>query len=940
VDNAVTVEMRLDGVDGPFTDITEIDADTYLLAAGGITITRGSEDAQDEMPPGQLSFSYRDQAGYLDAENPASPTWRKIGEGTHVRVKVDGTVQIGSACELKSVVPNWDESEKAIVAEVTCSDITDRLTAHDEPLQSALSRYYSSLTTEAPLHWWKLEDLAHATRAEASAGGIPLTGIAEFGATDAPAGGVRSLQTRYEARPSPLSDLSTNLSNAARLGSDAYTGLDWAVDICFKVSGEIVTDDTAPINIVEWRTRWLDGYWQIQVNPTTKCADLYFFNTAISTFTLTGVDPVRDGEWHHAHVQVEHSSPNFTVRLYIDGVQQDNQLINGAQTSVPRQVRIYNFEDVDPSLRPAVCHLVLWGPNYPPYVDAYDAFLGHTGEGEVFRVVRICGENGVATTGDTYDEDDVLLGPQGTNTLMDVVQASSATNAGILLASGVQHNTLHQRQRNGLYNQPAAVELTYGHLRPGFRPASDDQRRVNQVTATADSDGTAGSGEVTYAIPDDDWWHWTTQPPPEGNYARPTTASYNPDDPTELAELAAWKAHLGAWREKRYAAIALDLHSPRFTTGQIAAVRGLDVGDVIEFDMTDAPPWVPYSTLRVQVRGWTRNLSKFTDSYVFATSPADAWEVDYVDGDSTLIAAIDDNDTSVLIANEADSPPWSTTTEPYHAQIDGDPVTVTDMSIATPALIAAGTPAHADNTTVAPALPAGLTADIGQSVFLWCAVRNTAASVIGTPPAGWTRITPDTLTHAALYHRYYTAGMAAPTVTPTGGAAGDTVSGVTFAYTNTTPVLDSTDNGTDRVGGYAQSDNASAQNIAWPGLTVRTIRSRGLREQNCLQLMLLWKQDDYTSIAEPAGWTEIVEASTVTGNDQGLYVAAKVAVNPTAVTAGSAVVTGGLAAVSKGIIVVLRPAQAATIVRGIAGVATSHTAGDPVHTWRPGVMGL
>lgn len=937
----MTVHMR---IDGSLTDITEVDTSTYLLREGAITITRGSGDAQDEIPPGQVSFRYRDQAGYLDAENPASPLWRKIGQGTDVLVKIDGDVQIGSACELKSVVPNWDESENAIVAEVTASDVTDRLTANPEPLQSALSRYYSNLlgTDEAPVHWWKFEEGPSATRAEDSAGNVPLVGTATFGNEDAPLGGIRSLQTVYEARPSPIPDASTYLSNAQPLGSTSYIGQDWAVDVSFRVPGDVVEDDVAPVYIVEWRTHSLGGYWQLLVNETTKCLDLYFFNGPFSTFTVTGVDPVRDGEWHHAHVEVVHSGGNFNVLLYVDNVLQENQLVNGAETSIPRLVLIYNFEDVDGSLRPAICHLVLFGPTYPLNALTYEAFNGHAGEGEVFRVSRVAGENGIGVVGDIYDDADILLGPQGANTLIDIVRSAVDTNAGLILAAGTEHDTLLERQRWSLWNQPAAVSLTYGHLARGFRPAADDQRRANKVTASADhtADSSATAGERTYTIPDGDWFHWTTEPPPDGNYTRPTTAQYNPQDPEELIELAAWKAHLSSWREKRYAQIILKLHGPPFTADEIAAVRELDVGDVIEFDMTGSPPWVPYKTLRVMVRGWSRTLTKHTDTYVVSTSPADAWEVEHVDGDTTLIAAIDDNDTSILLANDADSPPWEMDLEPYYAQIDGDPVKVTTMALATPALVAAGTPAHADNTTVAPALPAGITANVGQSIYLLCAIRNTAASVIGTPPSGWTRITPSTLTHVALFHRYYVTGVTAPTVTPTGGAAGDTVSGVTFAYTNSTPVLDSTDGPNGPLGGYALSENSSAANIAWPALPLRTARSRGLRERNCLQLLLLWKQDDYTSIAQPSGWTEIVEASTTTGNDQSLYVAAKIVTDPTAVTAGSAVVTGGASAISKGIALVLRPAQSATVERNVAGIATSHTAGDPIHVWRPGLVGL
>jgi hypothetical protein len=932
MDNTIVVEMR---VDGAMTAITNIDDDTRVLK--GITIERGSDDPQDEIPPGQVKFRYRDNNAYLDGENPASPLFRKIGEATDVHVKVGGVVQIGSATELKSVTPSWDQGDENVVAAVVCSDVTDRLSAHDQPIDSALTRWYRSLlgTSEAPVHWWRVEEGVEATRAEDSAGNVPLVGLAKFGSTQAPAGGIRSLQTKYEGRPSPILDVSTNLSNQAPTGSVSYLGQDWAVDISFRVPGDIVTDDTAPINIVEWRTHGLSGYWQLQVNFTTKCLDLYFFNTPLSTFTLTGITTVRDGEWHHARVEVEHAAPDFTARLFVDNVQQDSQVIIGGTTSVPKLVRIYNFEDVPPALWPAVCHLVLWGPGYPPNVLTMEPFQGHAGEDEVARVIRVSGEEGISTTGDAYDENSILLGPQGANTYLDIVRSAVATNQGIILAHPTQHNTLAHRQRFSLYSQPPAVSLTYGHLAPGFRPAADDQRRTNDVTANADrsANRTAEAGSHRYTIADGDWFHRTTEPPPDGMYRRPSTATYNPDDPTELHELAAWKAHLGAWREKRYAQIELRLHSAVFTADEIAAVRALDVGDVVEFDMTGAPAWVPYDSIRVMVRGFTRTLDKHTDTYVLATTPADAWEVEYVDGDSTLVAGISDAATSALLGNAADSPPWNTDLVPYYLQIDGDPVKVTAMAHSTPGFIAAGTPAHADNAAVVPGLPAGITANFGQSLFLFAAHRNTAGTLAVS--AGWSSVDIGQ-THVRLWHRYYVTGDTAPTVTPSGGAAGDTISAVVFAFSNATPVIDSTDG----MGGAYVSTNASAANVAYGPLFLRTARTKGLRERNALQLVMFWKQDDYTSVAPPAGFTELVEASTTTGNDQSLYVSARVVTDPTALAAGSIVVTGGAAAISKGISVALRPTQTATIERNIAGVAVAHAAGDPVHVWRPGLVGL
>lgn len=936
MDNDIAVELR---VDGAFVDITNLDdANTKVLA--GIVISRGSDDAQDEIPPGDVKFRFLDNTAYLDPGNPSSPLWRRVGPGTDVQVKVDGQVQVGTAVELKSALPNWDDTASAIVAQVTCSDITDRLSANQPPLDSALTRYYTSLLDgdEAPLHWWTFEEGKAATRAEDSAGRSPLTGIAEFGASEAPAGGVRSLQTRYSARPAPLSDLSTYLTNATPTGSVSYLGQSWAVEVSARVPGDVVTDDTAPVVIVEWRTHGLSGYWQLQADYVSKCAQLYFFNNALSTFTLTGTTPIRDGDWHHYRVTVIHAGADFNAALYVDGALEDAMLVTGARTSVPKLVRISNFEDVNPSLRPALCHLVLWGPDWAALDDSVRAFRGYAGEAGTVRLERLGDDEGIQVDHEGSGVGQVTLGPQGTSTFFDIAQSAAATNYDLLLAHPTVHNALLHRLRSDLLGRPPSVRLTYAHLAPGFRPSPDDQRRVNQVRASTDrsTDRSATAGEVTYTIPDDDWWHWTTQPPPDGAYARPTTATFNPNDAAELVELAAWKAHLSAWREKRYAQITLLLHSPVFTAPQIAAIRQLDVGDVIEFDMADAPPWVPYDTLRVQVRGFTRQLDKHTDTYALGTVPADPWEVELVDGDTILIAAIDADDTTALLENDRDSPSWSTTAEPYHIQIDGDPCTVTAMSTATPAFIAAGTPAHADNAAVVPALPAGITADQGQSLFCFAAIRSGSVNI----PAGWTAISFEGLAQVRLFHRYYATGVVAPTVTPSGGAAGDTVSAVVVAFSGVTPTVDSTDGEGGPTGGFADLNNASAQNIAYPALTVRTARTRGLRETNCLQFVLGWKADDYTSVLPPSGFTEMFEASTTTGNDQSLYGAYRVVSDPTAVVAGSLAVTGGAAAVSRGFTIVFRPLQTATIVRNVAGVATSHTEGDPVHVWRPGLVGL
>jgi hypothetical protein len=193
------------------------------------------------------------------------------------------------------------------------------------------------------------------------------------------------------------------------------------------------------------------------------------------------------------------------------------------------------------------------------------------------------------------------------------------------------------------------------------------------------------------------------------------------------------------------------------------------------------------------------------------------------------------------------------------------------------------------NASVTPALHASTTT--GDVLLLFASIRNSGT---GTPdtPAGWTLLVD--ASNARLFGKYAAASEATPTVTFTGGVANATTIAQVATFRDARlSVLDS-----------ATLLNASAQNIAYPALTVD--------EANCLVVALGWKQDDWTSVTALAGMTEIGEPAATVGDDAGLVWDYQIQTTATNIASGSFVVTGGVAAISRGAVVALRAAPTFT----------------------------
>jgi hypothetical protein len=208
--------------------------------------------------------------------------------------------------------------------------------------------------------------------------------------------------------------------------------------------------------------------------------------------------------------------------------------------------------------------------------------------------------------------------------------------------------------------------------------------------------------------------------------------------------------------------------------------------------------------------------------------------------------------------------------------------------------VGTGATASAVNASVTPALPAGL-AD-GDLLLILASIRNADSTGVVNKPDNWVKIRESG--GVCILGRFYQSGVLAQQINFTGGVANADTMARCIAVRGVSPdaLAQSVTN---------SATNVSAQNIGYPALDVPSA--------GCFLFMGLWKQDDATSITPPAGWTGIGTTSVTAGDDalQALYY--QVQTTESDIGSGSVTVTGGASAISKALLVALKPAAAIVV---------------------------
>lgn len=912
--------------DGDPDDWTWDDESIYVRQAngGGISIHVGSSGESAQSTPTTIQLVLDNRDGRFTPENPVGAHYPDVRLNTPVRVLIDG---VGSSppyelarCFVDEWPPSWSTGAHDAWVSITASGRFRRWANadHAEVLDSMLRRV---LEADGPVAYWPMEDGADATSFASALSHDPMTFLGDV------APGTESAIVGSRALPVLGPGATTN----AAVPPYSSTG-QWMVEQVFYIP----TEPAGVITLMEIVTTGTIILWRVTLTPGASqgTLDLQGYNSAGTDVIATAGVAFDDANLYGLPIIV-------TVTAEQNGTSVDWAVgINGAALSTSTaSVTVGIVQGVKNTANAsfdgiAVGHTVVYDDTDDVSLGFHDTYLdGDPGETAVLRLSRLLTEEGVpfATAGSEFGPE---MGPQPTNlSLLDLLRQSEAVDGGILHDSapavapfGV--GGIFYVGIDALYNQDPDIEvdIEQGQLAPPFAPTYDDRLIVNDATVFRNDgswarvvDETGPKGVVA-----------------EGRYRRRYTVNVETDE--QLPHQAGWRVNLGTARGMRYPRVRLNLHhSPELIQSWVDSIQ---VG--IKIRITNPPTGHAPDPIDLLVIGFDTFLDPFrwvvdcvcvpagpysVAEYADATGDTSEWLGRYAgDPDAALRVAVDDNDTTFLIdpnrtrfiTSAADADSFA---PDIGFRLGGELVEASAITTTAGTFVAAGAMSSADNAAVTPALYAGnTTLDL---IVVVGRIRSASAGTIAMA-ADYTRLPIEGFNESSplqVWAKVHDGTESAPAVTPTGGAAGDTVSAVTLGFRGMPCTLQDL---ADIVVVALGQSNASAQDIAYRAIYPQL-------QEGCVVLAIGGKDDDWTSVALLSGFTEAVDSSTTTGNDQGLVVDYVIQTTPALVNAGSFVVTGGASAVSDSAVLALAAGyQTFTVSRSVNEVVKSHAAGTTI----------
>lgn len=866
-----------------------------------------------------VSFSFYDPNGIMNNENANSPYYQKIPRGTRVRVTINSDVGLRYFVAIDSVAPNFDNAPRSVTVDFVCTGQYDQRAFGDKPLASPINRSVTRDTTVRD--FWPLEESQGANQftpaTRNTIPSVPIGTLTYAGYTDL-GGAAQTIK------------LNADSYLRFRVRSGTTFNNQWQIDWFTRFIGP----RAGTTLVFRLYTTGTVVRWEYTLTATTQQLIGYApDNSIVVNSGVFGLVGFQTAGWSHVRLMAQQSGGNVNWQYVFFPVPIASGSFFGSSYagSVGRPIELQfppSANMVDVGLSSVA---VFDNYNYS-VVDASGG--GFVGEQADDRFFRLCNEEGISSFFNGNLSDGAPMGIQPRLALMEILRQCVETDGGYMIDSRGAY-ALTMIMRNELYTKSPEFTLSYSssHLADGLSAVIGgvlDTTIVNDMVASKTNGGSA-----RYIIPDGDYLHWSTEAPPAGVGIRDGSINVNPQMDSVLNEQAAWGAHLASWREARFETVTVDQARPA-VANNATLLRQLRITiptDAFYIDITGAGPWLPPDQIRLIIEGREDDFSQFGATTRFNTTQADKFEVDLVNtSGSTLLFDVTNSATSWKVRTSL-GPEWSLTDTPYHWIVDGEAVRVTAVTTDTPTFVAAGTVSIANNASVVPGLPAGMVD--GDLMVMQASTRGAGVPVV---PAGWSRVAGVLATNMYIMVRHYVTGDVAPTVSFTGGAAGDDTLGRIAAFRNLTSAFGGSwlaGSSGKETPDYQQVLNGVTANIAYSKLYV-------FRKNNVVMLFA-WKQDDWTpgaGVTPPAGFTEAWEDTTTTGNDASQTAQYQIQTAATDVPAGSLVIAGGAAAISRAVAVAFRPTQTATVQRSKNNIVVAHTAGAAIRSWRPGLVGL
>jgi hypothetical protein len=868
-----------------------------------ISAVRGRRPGQKTLSAGSCTFWLDNTDGALTPLLPTSTYYPDWDLGVPVSLAVDNLGDVGVtppqrrfagfANDITPVMIPGTNGVNISAVRVTLGGVWRRI-SQGSVVKSPLLRTILGKNKTAPIAYWPCEDSQGATQiASALPGGTPITGavIPQFTADGIPgsAGAVVLVDT------TPPNDLGVTITLPSASG--------YQIEYTF-VSSSVIT--TYPVVNMECGT-FMGG-----VGVAAELAD---------------------GRPHHLAVQVVQNGAAVDMTSYRDGV--FGTTIAGTPAVLSQSLRL--TIGYSPDGEALITHIAVYGfDDMGVSADRVSAARAYDGEQAHVRIGRVCAEEGIPYSSSASQSNEV--GPQPIADVTEVIVDAETVDHGMVFEDftfGLGYRASSQRENlaAALTVDLSTYRTTKGTQADVLTPVRNDQRIRNEWTVTR-PDG------ITQTAIDE------AHQAKRGRFN--DAATVNVDGDARVLDEAQWRLHEGTFDGLRYAQVPLDLgaNPASLLPAWVAAALGdrLDrINHLVEHPTEDVRMQVEGYAERIRHLGWDAQLN---------AEPYDPWAIGALAGTSAdtnpILGRLAGDDLAAIrtaLSSTATSIPfdpnvyrWTTAADdfPMTVRLAGETVTVSSIATTAATFVNAGAMSSADNAAVTPALYPGRATN--DWIFVLARIRAAGAGVIDTPP-GYTRIIFPGVSASAemqLFVKVHGPTESDPTITPSGGAAGDTVSAVTFGFRNMPISLDDLN---DAVIYAAALTNTAAQNVAFPG---NPVKKAGAPIDGCVALLLAGKDDAWTSVAPASGMTEAVDAATTTGNDQSLTVDYSIQTTATPIGHGSLVVTGGISAVSNGYVVAFAAGfQTMTVsARSVNDVVKAQTAGTLVEVDNPLILGL
>jgi hypothetical protein len=555
--------------------------------------------------------------------------------------------------------------------DVDAAGLLQRLGNWSADIQSAYTRSILQYFTHL-LGLWTGEDGSLATAmGNALSGGAmaPATGVT-FGNDESPLGGDTSMQL------SATSSVSGQFA-----GSTDDTA--WQIGFAFKLPAVPPTDTGA---LLSWRTN--DGStWSITCGPTQYGLQGFDSTGAVLVNFLSlfggGGSP---NQWLLMRMQVSVSggtatwaltwyAQNATTTLGVGGTYAASTVGHPVSWTVTGNT-VNTGGWIGYILGTTGMADNLLGGNI------IAGFNGWSGETAVTRFGRLMFEAGLSPVIRGIAKPSEAMGPQRTDTFLDLLKEVRDTDGGIL-SDFEGMAALIYRCRTDLYAQTPKLALIYGvHVAPPLKPILDDLHTANLVTVT-NRNGSSATVEDTTSI-------MSTQPPPNGVGQYKIGVGVNATPESRLPQLAAWRRAIGTNPSPRYSSVTIDLDA---TPSLEASIEDLTLGDRITISGLD-PDLIDLMVIGVQdVRADQKRRTatllcvsyRVYDVAIYQTSGATITSAmkRYDSKTSTLNAGYTASATTMVVTFTDRLDAWSTTSVPYSWAVAGERITVTAMGAVT-----------------------------------------------------------------------------------------------------------------------------------------------------------------------------------------------------------------------------------------------------------------